>query len=98
MHGRCARYTVDQAAEIEFNRYTICNSHALLSDHLLGDQQACGRLRKRSVGVHGSVFHPLDVPQKIEECFLNILEKASKIIDPFEQAFFVMVQIPYYSF
>ncbi len=94
-HKAAIELLVDQAAEIEFNRYTICNLHALLSDNLLGDPQACGRLRKRSVGVHGSVFHPLDVPQKIEECFLNILEKASKIIDPFEQAFFAMVQIPY---
>jgi len=31
----------------------------------------------------------------IEECFDVLLEKAEAIADPFEQAFFAMVQIPY---
>jgi hypothetical protein len=35
------------------------------------------------------------VPQLIEECFNQMLATASAITDPFEQAFFVMVQIPY---
>jgi len=41
------------------------------------------------------VFHPLAIPQQIETCFRMILEKADAIEDPFEQAFFIMVQIPY---
>jgi hypothetical protein len=47
------------------------------------------------VGIERSVFHPLEVPQLIEECFDQILATASAITDPFEQAFFVMVQLPY---
>ena len=43
----------------------------------------------------GSVFTPLSVPQQIEEFVGLILTKADAIPDPFEQAFFVMVQIPY---
>ena len=35
------------------------------------------------------------MPQFIEECFDQILATASAIDDPFEQAFFVMVQLPY---
>jgi len=31
----------------------------------------------------------------IDECFGEILQKAHKIKDPFEQAFFAMVQLPY---
>ncbi len=42
-----------------------------------------------------SVFHPLEVPQLIEEYFERILVKASAIEDPFEQAFFALVQLPY---
>ncbi len=41
------------------------------------------------------MFHPLEVPQQIEECFDQILATASAITDPFEQAFFAMVQFPY---
>ena len=84
-----------EAADLEFNRYTICNLHALLSEELLPDPAAGGRLRSRPVGIGGSVFHPLAVPQQVEERFNVLLEKATAIRDPFEQAFFVMVQLPY---
>src|SRR5208283_1973516 len=40
-------------------------------------------------------FIPIAIPQVIEECFSLILEKANAISDPFEQAFFLMVQLPY---
>jgi len=53
------------------------------------------RLRYMAVGIERSVFHPLEVPQLIEECFNQILATAGAISDPFEQAFFVMVQLPY---
>lgn len=94
-HKAAIELLVDQAAGIGFNRYTICNLHALLSDNLLADPEACGRLRSKAVAISGTVFHPLEVPQIANECFLEILRKAEAIKDPFEQAFFVMVQLPY---
>jgi hypothetical protein len=48
-----------------------------------------------AVGIERSTFHPLEVPQLIEESFDQILATAAAITDPFEQAFFVMVQLPY---
>lgn len=94
-HKEAIEMLADQAEEIGFNRYTVCNLHALLSDNLLADPAACGRLRSRPVGISGTVYHPLEVPQQIEERFLLMLEKAEAISDPFEQAFFIMVQLPY---
>ncbi len=94
-HKAAIELLLDDTVDIGFNRYTICNLHALLSDHLLADQGACGRLRSKPVGVTGTLFHPLGVPQMIEECFDLLLEKAASIADPFEQAFFAMVQLPY---
>ena len=35
------------------------------------------------------------MPQVLEDCFRLLLKKAAGIPDPFEQAFFVMVQLPY---
>jgi Fic family protein len=35
------------------------------------------------------------VPQVIEEMFQHIIDKAAAIEDPFEKAFFLMVQLPY---
>lgn len=94
-HKAAIELLVDNAAEIGFNRYTILNLHALLANNLLSDPQAGGRLRSISVGIGGTVFQPLSNPQLIEECFNQILAKATAIEDPFEQAFFAMVQLPY---
>jgi hypothetical protein len=94
-HKAAIEMLVDQAADVGFNRFTICNLHALLSDNLLPDPSACGRLRAKPVGIAGTVFHPLEVPQVIEEQFYRILETAGAIEDAFEQAFFIMVHLPY---
>lgn len=94
-HKAAIEFLVDQAPDVGFNRYTIRNLHALLSDNLLADPQACGRLRSIPVGIGGTVYHPLEVPQLIEECFLQIFALATEINDPFEQAFFVLVHLPY---
>ncbi len=94
-HKDALEFLVGAADEIGFNRYTILNLHALLANNLLGDPDAPGRLRRIGVGIERSVFHPLEVPQLIEECFDQILATAAAIVDPFEQALFVMVQLPY---
>ncbi len=94
-HKAAIELLFDSDPGIGFNRYTICNLHAILSENLLSDPSACGRLRTRAVGITGTVFHPLETPQAIEECLDLVLEKAESIHDPFEQAFFGMVQMPY---
>ena len=94
-HKEAIEFLVDEAGEIDFNRHTILSLHALLADNLLADSRAVGRLRHIAVGIDGSVFHPLETPALIEDCFDQILATAAAISDPFEQAFFVMVQLPY---
>lgn len=80
---------------VQFNRYTILNLHSALSENLLANPADEGRLRYHPVEISKSVFLPLSVPQQIEEMFDTILSKANQIHDPFEQAFFVMVHLPY---
>ena len=94
-HKAAIDLLIDHVDDTGINRYTILNLHGQLSDNLLADPQACGRLRIRPVSIGGTVFHPLEVPHRIEECFQQILDTAAAIKDPFEQAFFVMVQLPY---
>lgn len=94
-HKAAIELLVEQASEVNFNRYTILNLHALLSDNLLADPQACGRLRTIPMEIDGTVYHPLEVPQLIDECFRQILDTAIAIRDPFEQAFFALVHLPY---
>ena len=94
-HKAAIELLVDQATEIGLNAYTIRNLHALLADNLLADPGACGRLRSIPVSITGTVFHPVEGPQVIEECFGRILDVATSIENAFEQAFFLMVHIPY---
>ena len=94
-HKDAIEFLVGAADEIGFNRYTVLNLHALLANNLLADSRAAGRLRHIAVGIERSTFHPLEIPQLIEESFDQILATAAAITDPFEQAFFVMVQLPY---
>lgn len=94
-HKEAIEFLVDSAGEIGINSRTILNLHAILSHDLLGDPGSCGRLRTIQVGIGKSVYTPPGIPQVINECFQQIIDIAGKIHDPFEQAFFLMVQLPY---
>ncbi len=94
-HKAAIELLAEHASAIGFNRYTLCNLHALLSENLLPEAAAGGRLRTHAVGIGASVYHPPEASSLIEEYFDQILATAAAIHDPFEQAFFAMVQLPY---
>lgn len=94
-HKAAIEMLVDAVDEVGFDRYTICNLHALLADNLLSDPSAAGRIRKIEVAISGTVYHPLAVPQQLEQIFDQLLLKATQISDPFEQALFAMIHLPY---
>ncbi len=94
-HKEAIEFLVESAEDIGFDRYTVLNLHALLASELLADPSAAGRLRRIAVGIGGSTYLPLAVPQIIEECFDQVLAKASAIEDPFEEALYAMVYLPY---
>jgi len=78
-HKAAIEFLVQSADEVNFNRSTILNLHALLADNLLANPNAAGRLRSISVAITKSVYLPLAVPQLIEECFLKLLGIAAEI-------------------
>jgi Fic/DOC family protein len=94
-HKDAIEFLVNEADDIGFNRFTILNLHGILAHNLLPDPGAPGRLRRMGVGIGKSTFHPLELPQLIEECFNQLLDTSAAIQDPFEQALFAMVQLPY---
>ena len=94
-HKRAIEMLLEDAQEIGFNMYTFLNLHGLLSENLMSDPQDCGRLRQKIVEIGSSVYRPLGIPQQVEGCFRLFLGKAGDIEDPFEQAFFTMVHLPY---
>lgn len=94
-HKAAIEYLVREVDRVGANSETILALHALLSDGLLRDPQAGGRVRYRAVEIGGSVYLPVALPQRLEELFGIVLDLAAEIRDPFEQAFFLMVHLPY---
>ncbi len=102
-HKRAIEYLVygvgqpgkSDADVVGINRATVIALHALLSDGLLPSPMDSGALRTRVVGIGGSVYLPLAMPQRIAELFGFVMEMAAEIVDPFEQSFFLMVHVPY---
>jgi hypothetical protein len=96
-HKAAIEYLVHgmDGGDIGINTETILGLHAFLSDGLLQYPQSVGRIRTRAVEVGGSVYRPIALPQKLEELFGIVIDMAAEIDDPFEQAFFLMVHLPY---
>ena len=94
-HKAAIEFLLESSSEAGFNRRTILNLHALLTADLLRDPAAEGALRTDPVGIGQSSYLPPAIPALIETLFAQILVKASQIRDPYEQAFFVMVHLPY---
>jgi hypothetical protein len=67
----------------------------MLATDLLPDPAAPGRVRSFPVGIKKSPYTPTAIPQLIEEMFGVMLDKVNQIPDPHEQAFFIMVHLPY---
>ncbi|MGQ0383226.1 MAG: Fic family protein [Gammaproteobacteria bacterium] len=94
-HKAAIEWLVEGGSDVGINRHTLLNLHALLSENLMADPEASGRLRERPVEIGGTAYTPNAIPQVVDEVFHEIFEKASAIGDPFEQAFFLMVHLPY---
>ncbi len=94
-HKQAIEFLVESGTELGFDAYSMLNLHALLSDNLLANPAAGGRIRQIPVGIGRSVYTPLATPQLLEEYFQCCLTIASGIDDPFEQSFFALVHLSY---
>lgn len=94
-HKAAIEYIVESADEHQITGQEIRSIHALLSENLLGDPAASGRLRSLIVGIGGSTYIPLENPQILQECFGLFVEKLNAIEDPFEQSIFSIVHLSY---
>ena len=94
-HKQAIEYLVRDPDHASLTPGTIIALHALLSDGLMADPSACGRIRTRAVEIGGSVYLPVALPQRLEDLFGIVITTAAEIRDPFEQAFFLMVHLPY---
>lgn len=94
-HKAAIEYIVETSDEEQITSHEVCSIHALLSENLLGDSSASGRIRDRGVSIGGSTYIPLENPQVLREYFQIFVEKLNGIRDPFEQSFFAIVHLSY---
>ncbi|HEY0956555.1 MAG TPA: Fic family protein [Roseateles sp.] len=94
-HKQAIEYLVLNPEHARVDVETLVALHAFLSDGLMADPSAVGRIRRRAVEIGGSVYLPIALPQRLEELFSIVVRMAAEIADPFEQAFFLMVHLPY---
>lgn len=94
-HKSAIEYIVESASEELISSHEICSIHALLSENLLGDPSASGKIREIIVGISGTTYLPLENPQVLKECFGIFIEKLNLIEDPFEQSLFSLVHLSY---
>lgn len=98
-HRDAARFIIDSTKSGDksfgINQHVLRGIHSLLSQDLLKDPMMCGSLRTGHVEIYQSSYIPLDRPELISACFDKITVKAAAIKDPFEQAFFLLVHLPY---
>ena len=94
-HKEAIQYVVENINEIAIGQTEMFNIHALLANNLLVDPSMSGRPRRMPVGISGSSYMPLEDQFEIQDEFDILIHKVASINDPFEQAFFLLVHIPY---
>jgi hypothetical protein len=100
-HHEAVRYLVDNIHfprlknDVTVSTGDVKSLHSLLSAYLLKDPMMCGCIRHSAVRIKDSSYVPLAFREHIERAFTALIDKARLIEDPYEQAFFLLVHIPY---
>lgn len=94
-HKEAIDFLIRNIQDINLDWSCLRNIHSLLSDGLLGDVSFEGQIRSLAVGIDGSKYVPINIPQILQEQVELFVQKASEIKNPFEQSFFILVFLPY---
>lgn len=94
-HKAAIEMLVDNIDSAGFDRYTLMNLHSSLAENLLPNPFDEGRVRQHAVEIGLSVYRPLSGAVALEAALDGLLQKLGQIHDPFEQAFFSLVHLPY---
>jgi len=93
-HKDAIEYLVRNAAKFEITMNELCTLHYLLSDGLL-PAECMGKVRGDGVRIGLSTYSPLEGKSRLSSYLNDILLKASQIINPYEQSFFLLIHIAY---
>jgi Fic/DOC family len=94
-HKAAIELLVENIDSVGFDRYTLLNLHSALSENLLPNPADEGRVRQHAVEIGASTYRPIAGTAALDAALALLLETVGRITDPFEQAFFVLVHLPY---
>ena len=94
-HMAAIELSIADSAMIGLNGYTLRNVHAAISENLLVNPADEGKMRDGPLVLGGTTYTPTARAQTISASLELILANAAAIPDPLEQAFFMLVQVPY---
>ncbi|MDB5969184.1 MAG: cell filamentation protein Fic [Hydrocarboniphaga sp.] len=94
-HRDAIRYLLDHIDDVQIDKKTILDVHALVSNGLLAQRRDEGQVRERGVSITSSTYQPLDNRFQLEEVLEEMLEHVAHETDPFNQSLMLMVGIAY---
>ena len=94
-HKAAIEFLVDAAPTQGMTVGLVRNLHAVLMQDLLADSDGLGAIRKRVVNISDTTYVPMQVPSILEEMLSGIIDKARRIKNPIEAAFFLWVNLAY---
>jgi len=97
-HKEAIKFLILNKKELVLSPFVIKSIHALLSENIIRNKSAQGAVRTIPVGITGTTYIPLALPQLLEEEFDVFLKKASQIKNPIEQSFFILIFVSYIQF
>lgn len=91
-HKKAFQYVLTQGrAHKQISRRFIEDVHSILAS----DLNISSGLRKKQVGITGSVYIPLSVPAQIGEAIDSMCETVSRMEDPYSKALTILIGISY---
>jgi hypothetical protein len=94
-HKEAIKFITLNRKTIQLAPLTFKSIHALLAENLLTNLRGIGAIRQIPVGISGTSYTPISIPQVLEDEFEIFIKKAVQIIDPLEQSLFILIFIPY---
>lgn len=94
-HKAAIELLLDNVDAPQLSRYVLMNLHSALAENLLESPEDEGRLRVHPVQIGQSLYRPPTGQTLLGTLLDELIAKFNAIDDPFEQAFFAMVHLPY---
>lgn len=94
-HKAAIELLMDNVDAPQLSRYVLMNLHSALSENLLESAEDEGRLRVHPVQIGQSLYRPPTGQTLLGTLLDQVIAKFNAVQDPFEQAFFAMVHLPY---